>query len=165
MAWKFSLLVVANVTASSDELLQALKDRAARDSCKLHLLVPATGHGRGGREGAQARLDAALERMRDAGLEVEGTVGDPDPIAAVHDSWDPKLYDEIVISTLPTGASRWLQADLPHRVEKMTGVHVTHVVAEEEKEQPRVEHVERERKDYGLLSPLAALGGKRSRRT
>jgi hypothetical protein len=165
MAWKFSLLVVANVTAGSDELLQALRDRAERDPTRFRLIVPATGHGRGGREGAQRRLDAALERMRAAGLEVEGAVADPDPVAAVKEAWDPKLYDEIVVSTLPTGASRWLQADLPHRVERMTGVPVTHVVAAEEKEQPRVERVERQPKDYGLLSPLAALGGKRSRRT
>ncbi len=164
MAWKFSLLVVANVTVGSDELLEALKERAGRDSCRFHLVVPATGHGRGGREAAQERLDAALARMQGAELEVEGAVGDPDPVAAVNDVWNPKLYDEIVVSTLPTGASRWLQTDLPHRVERMTGVPVTHVVAQEEREPPRVERVEREAKEYGLLSPLAALGGKRSRR-
>jgi hypothetical protein len=163
MAWKFSVLVVANVTAISDELLQALNDRAARDPCAFRLLVPATGGGRGGREGAESRLDAALQRMRAAGLEVEGEVGDPDPVAAVHDIWDPKRFDEIVISTLPTGASRWLQVDLPHRVEKMTGVQVTHVVAEERKAPPPVEHLERRRERWGLLAPLAALGRRRSR--
>jgi hypothetical protein len=163
MAWKFSVLVVANVTAGSDELLEALEGRAERGACGFTLLVPATGHGRGGREGARARLDAALERMREAGLEVEGQVGDPDPLAAVHDLWDPKRFDEIVISTLPTGASRWLQVDLPHRAEKLTGVQVTHVVAEEPKKAPRVEHVEKEREDYGVLSPFAAITGKRRR--
>jgi hypothetical protein len=165
MAWKFSVLVVANVTAGSDELLQALRKRAQDGSAAFRLLVPATGHGRGGREGARARLDAALEKLRGAGLEVDGEVGDADPIAAVHDVWDPKLYDEIVISTLPTGASRWLQVDLPHRVEKITGVQVSHVVAEEPRKEPRVEHVEHEHESYGMLSPLAALGARGSRRS
>ena len=162
MAWKFSVLVVANVTAGSDELLEALKERASRDRCAFRLLVPATGHGQGGREGAKARLQGALERFRAAGLEAEGMVGDPDPIAAVHDAWDPKLYDEIVLSTLPTGASRWLQVDLPHRVEKMTGAPVTHVVSRD-KPEIRVERLDREEESYGVLSPFAAITGRRGR--
>ena len=43
--------------------------------------------------------------------------------------WDPAKFDEIVVSTLPTGTSKWLQIDLPHRVERITGMPVEHVVA------------------------------------
>jgi hypothetical protein len=161
MPWKFSVLVVANVTAASDELLQALKDRAERVTCGFTLLVPATGGGKAGREAAQAELDKALERMRDAGLEVEGLVGDADPVIAVHDLWDPRRFDEIVISTLPTGASRWLAVDLPHRVEKFTGVQVEHVVAAEPRPPVRLEPAP-EPERYGVLSPLAAITGKRN---
>jgi hypothetical protein len=63
-------------------------------------------------------------------------------------------FDEVVVSTLPTGVSRWLGLDLPRRLEKLTGVSVLHVVA-----QPRAQvNWERppEREDYGVLSPLAA---------
>jgi hypothetical protein len=161
MAWKFSVLVVANVTAASDELLAALKDRAERRQCAFRLLVPATGGGKAGREAAQAGLDKALERMRGAGLEVEGVVGDADPVIAVHDLWDPRRFDEIVISTLPTGASRWLAVDLPHRVEKFTGVQVEHVVAAEPRPPVRTEPAP-EPERYGVLSPLAAITGKRN---
>jgi hypothetical protein len=161
MAWKFSVLVVANVTAASDELLAALKDRAERRRCAFRLLVPATGGGKAGREAAQAGLDKALERMRGAGLEVEGVVGDADPVIAVHDLWDPRRFDEIVISTLPTGASRWLAVDLPHRVEKFTGVQVEHVVAAEPRPPVRTEPAP-EPERYGVLSPLAAITGKRN---
>jgi hypothetical protein len=161
MPWKFSVLVVANVTAASDELLQALKDRAERRACGFTLLVPATGGGKPGREGAHAELDKALERMRGAGLEVEGMVGDADPVIAVHDLWDPRRFDEIVISTLPTGASRWLAVDLPHRVEKFTGVQVEHVVAAEPRPPVRIEPAP-EPERYGVLSPLAAITGKRN---
>ena len=78
MAWEFSVLVVANVTASSDELLDALRERSAAGACRFTLVMPGTGADR------HEHLEAALERMREAGLEnVEGSVGDPDPIVAV----------------------------------------------------------------------------------
>jgi hypothetical protein len=161
MPWKFSVLVLANVTAASDELLRALKDRSERAACGFTLLVPATGGGKVGREAARAGLDKALERLHDAGLEVEGLVGDADPVLAVHEIWDPRRFDEIVISTLPTGASRWLAVDLPHRVEKFTGVQVEHVVAAEPRPPVRTGPAP-EPERYGVLSPLAAITGKRN---
>jgi hypothetical protein len=134
MAWEFHVLVVANVTATSDELLTALKEREKQGACRFTLVMPRSG------TGAAERLEEALEAMRGAGLgKVDGRVGDPDPVVA---------------STLPTGVSRWLGLDLPHRLEKLTGVTVHHVVA-----QPQAEvNWERppEREDYGVLSPLAA---------
>jgi hypothetical protein len=161
MAWKFSVLVVANVTSASDELLAALTSRAERGQCAFTLLVPATGGGKAARGAAQAGLEKALARMQGAGLEVEGMVGDGDPVIAVHDLWDPRRFDEIVISTLPTGASRWLAVDLPHRVEKFTGVQVEHVVAAEPRPPVRTEPAP-EPERYGVLSPLAAITGKRN---
>jgi hypothetical protein len=152
MAWEFSLLVVANVTASSDELLDALRERARQGACRFTLVMPASG------AEARARLDDALGRMSEAGLErVEGVVGDPDPVVAVMDVWDPMKFDEIVVSTLPTGSSRWLGLDLPHRLEKLTAVPVRHVVSDPPPAAvatgPPPEHPER----YGVLSPLAAV--------
>jgi hypothetical protein len=160
MAWTFSVLVVANVTATSEELLEAPRDRAGRDSCRFTLVVPAPAVGPVGREAAEKTLAEALDHLRAAGLEVEGVVGDHDPIAAVTDEFDPQRYDEIVISTLPTGVSKWLQVDLPHRIEKSAGVQVTHVVAEPQKREPPTEKVSKP-ESYGVLSPLQALTGKR----
>jgi hypothetical protein len=160
MAWKFSVLVLANVTAASDELLAALKRRAERGQCGFTLLVPATGGGSAGREAAQKGIDAAVERMEAEGLEVKSMIGDPDPVVALHDVWDPRQFDEIVISTLPTGASRWLALDLPRRVEKLTGVTVEHVVAKEARAPVRTEQVP-EPERYGVLSPLSAITGRR----
>src|SRR5919199_6389017 len=124
MSWEFSLLVVANVTAGSDELIDCLRGRAEEGACRFTLVMPSTGSG--GRE----RLESALGRMREAGLQnVDGRVGDPDPVVAVMDVWDPMKYDEIIVSTLPTGSSRWLGLDLPHRLEKLTSVPVRHVLS------------------------------------
>jgi hypothetical protein len=149
MAWEFHVLVVANITATSDELLSCLKARAERGACQFTLLMPRSG------PDAEKGLAAAQRAMRQAGLgKVKGRLGDPDPIVAVMEVWDPLEFDEIVVSTLPTGVSRWLGLDLPRRLERLTAVTVRHVVA-----QPRQEvHWERpnEHEDYGVLSPLAA---------
>jgi hypothetical protein len=141
MADRAEVLVVANRTAGSPELLEALKARAARGPAKFHLLVPSTPHGvswaadmySGGSE-AEAHLREAVERLRAEGLDVDdGKVGDPDPVAAVEDAVNFKEFDEIIVSTLPTHLSKWLKLDLPHRVEHATGKPVTHVSATETK--------------------------------
>jgi hypothetical protein len=154
VAWEFSVLVVANVTATSDDLIDALGERSSAGACRFTLVMPGTGPDR------RERLTEALERMREAGLDnVEGSVGDPDPVVAVMDLWDPMKFDDIVVSTLPTGSSRWMGLDLPHRLEKLTSVPVRHVVS-----QPRREvHTERapEKPRYGVLAALAALITKR----
>ena len=150
MAWEFHVLVVANVTATADELLSALKARTDSGPCRFTLRMPR------GAEGAAKRLVEAQRTMREAGLgEVRGRLGDPDPIVAVMEVWDPLEFDEIVVSTLPTGVSRWLGLDLPRRLEKLTSVSVEHVVSQPPAEAVRWEHPA-EREDYGVLSPLAA---------
>jgi hypothetical protein len=141
MADRAEVLVVANRTAGSPELLEALKERAERGPVKFHLLVPATPHGAawmadmhsGGSE-AEEHVKAAVERLRDAGLEVDdGKVGDPDPVAAVEDAVNFRKFDEIVVVTLPKHLSKWLKVDLPHRVEHATGLPVQHVTGTETK--------------------------------
>jgi hypothetical protein len=137
MAEKAEILVVANQTAESDELLEALLNRADQGPCKFHLLVPARPHGAnwamdmhsGGPE-AETHLKRAVDRYRDAGLEVDdGKLGDPDPVAAVQDALNFKEFDEVIVSTLPTHLSKWLKLDLPHKVEHSFGKPVTHVEA------------------------------------
>jgi hypothetical protein len=129
MAWQTRALVIANRTADSDQLVEALEGRARTGPVAFQLLVPC---GPSGRDEARGRLEAAIRRMRAAGLEVEGSLArDNDPLVAVSEAWDPGSYDEIIVCTLPTGVSRWLQVDLPHRVAKLTDAPVTHVVAQE----------------------------------
>ena len=150
MAWEFHVLVVANVTATSDELLTALRERASQGACRFTLLMPREG------TGAAERLEQALEAMRAAELEnVAGKVGDPDPIVATMELWDPMQFDEIVVSTLPTGSSRWLGLDLPHRLERLTSVPVRHVVSRPPASEVQWEQAPQPEK-YGVLSPLAA---------
>ena len=133
---KASVLVVANRTAGSDELLEALRERAARSPAKFHLVVPATAHGvsrvtdtHAGSSAAEHDLEGALERLRGAGLEIEGEIGDPEPVAAVQDAANSASYDEVIVSTLHKHVSRWLKLDLPSKAAHATGLPVTHVEA------------------------------------
>ena len=126
MDWKANVLVVANRTADSPELLDALRARAARGPATFTLVLPKNG---ADRATADRMLGGALDRMREAGLAVEGRVGDSDPLVAVQEAWDPSRFDDVIVSTLPTNSSRWLLIDLPHRVAKVTGASVAHVVA------------------------------------
>src|SRR6476646_9441366 len=135
MTWKRNALVVANVTATSDELLSTLRDRAANEPMSFELIVPATPFGGGG-EAASQQLQEALEKLADAGLEARGGIGHGDPMVAVTDAWDPKRHDEIIVSTLPMRLSKWMRAGLPERISKVTGAPVTHIVAEPPKAPP-----------------------------
>ena len=158
MTWKASVLVVANVTAASDELVEALQTRAESGPTEFTLIVPATGGGSAGREAARSSLDTALERLAAAGLEAAGSVGDPDPVVAVHEAWDPGRFDEIVVATLPAATSRWLLVDLPHRIERMTDARVTHVVASPPQREHTTSPAPEKQRHMGVLSPLEVLG-------
>jgi len=129
----FSVLVVANRTADSPELLDALRARAKRGPVRFTLLAPAST----GREATARQLESALQGMHAAGLDVDGRIGERDPMGAVHDAWDPGEFDEVIVSTLPAQTSKWLSVNLPQRVAKITDALVTHVVASEAASPPR----------------------------
>ena len=131
------ILVVANRTATSKELLDALRKRASASPARFSLLVPATPHGldwagnmKAGIEEARLRSTVGAAVIRRAGLEVARTeVGDPDPVAAATDELGRRTYDELVVVTLPRHISHWLRISLPQRLERLTSLPITHVVA------------------------------------
>jgi nucleotide-binding universal stress UspA family protein len=133
---KARVLVVANRTAGSNELLEALRERAAQGPASFHLVVPATARGvswvadmNAGGDAAEHDLEGALEKLRAAGLDIEGEIGDPDPVAAVTDAANLNKFDELIVSTLHKHVSKWLKLDLPSKAAHATGLPVTHVEA------------------------------------
>ncbi len=78
---------------------------------------------------AQTRLDSALSRFHAVGAMAEGAIGDPDPVAAIDAILAEQSFDEIVLSTLPDGPSRWLAMDLPHCIRRHTDVPLTVLTA------------------------------------
>ena len=123
--YRTKLLVVANQTVDSDELYDALHERAERGPISVTLLVPQDAQ-----SGSAHRMNAALDRLHRAGIDTEAMLGDIDPCCAVIELWDPRRWDEIVVSTLPTGTSRWLRIDLPQRIARAVDAPVTHVVSQ-----------------------------------
>jgi hypothetical protein len=126
------ILVVANKTAESPELLDAM--RAKGTDHEYVLVVPASGgvlekaaDPDAAREHTEPHLNAALEKMRADGFTVEGSVGDGDPTAAVQDACNFGTFDEIIIATLPLRVSKWMKLDLPSKAQRATGLPVTHI--------------------------------------
>jgi hypothetical protein len=135
-------LLVAHQTAESRELLEAVKELAARDShARFTLLVPATPVGDllTWEEGetkavARARAQSAAASLKGNGFNlVRVRVGDADPVSAIDDEFlAGHRYDAIVISTLPPGVSRWIKMDVVSRLRrKRPRMHLIHVVAED----------------------------------
>ena len=132
-----AVLVVAHQTAATTPLLQAVSERATRGATRFHLVVPQRARGLhrlldpedSGREEAERVLAQALpELSRAAGGQVTGSVGVAEPLMAIEDAVHRDGYDEIIISTLPLGVSRWLKLDLVSKARAL-GPPVTHVVA------------------------------------
>jgi hypothetical protein len=131
------VLLVANRTAATEGLREAVRARVRRGPARFHLVVPAHPHGMhkvvdpqegDAGEAAQA-LAAALPALSEAaGTPVTGHVGDAEPLMA--DAVNRDHYDEIVISTLPRRISRWLHLDLVSKARGL-GLPVTHVEAAE----------------------------------
>jgi hypothetical protein len=125
-------LAVANRSASGDELLDALKARAAAEADKRERLfivvVPQEGGGGASAQRARTRLSLVIGRLREAGLTGAGMIGDPDPYTAIMNALQYFHVDDIVISTLAETKSGWLRADLVQRVRSATGKDVEHVV-------------------------------------
>jgi hypothetical protein len=131
------VLVVAHQTAATPGLLDAVRERAARSPATFHLVVPQQAHGMHkvvdpedtGVDEAQRVLEVALPKLSEAaGHEVTGSVGDAEPLMAIQDAVNLGEYDEIIISTLPLGISRWLKLDLVSKARGL-GLPVTHVAA------------------------------------
>jgi hypothetical protein len=139
MAEPANVLVVAHQTAATQGLLDCVRERAAKSPARFHLVVPRQPHGlhkavdphEAGEAEARAVLADALPKLSDAaGAEVSGSIGDPEPLMAIQDAVNLGSYDEIIISTLPLGISRWLKLDLISKA-KALGLPVTHIEQKE----------------------------------
>jgi uncharacterized membrane-anchored protein len=139
------VLVVAHRTAATPALLDGIRRRAALGPAHFHLLVPNPAE--------HAELTDAERRHRHtegehvlalalplidqaAGGEADGSVSiRHDPMDAIEEALDGTDFHEIILSTLPPSISRWLHADLPHRVAHL-GLPLTTITAEERKPAP-----------------------------
>ena len=116
------VLVVANKTAATPALMEAVRKRAARGPATFTLLVPNAAHGLHklvdpedqSQSEAEADVELAVPLLEEAaGAPVESMIGVPEPLAAIQDAINIHGFDELIISTLPQRVSKWLHLDLP----------------------------------------------------
>jgi hypothetical protein len=131
------ILIVANQTAAGEHLVLAVKRHMQQSPCRFTLLVPAspppnTATWTEGQSKALAteRMEQALKGLRAAGAEIDGVVGDTNPLLAVEDLLRNEPFDEAIVSTLPSNTSKWLRQDLPRRIREEFGIPTTHIVAD-----------------------------------
>ena len=131
------ILVVANETVAGKPLIDAVKRRADGDSIEVHVISPQNQPKHGYviydehvRDAAQNRLEMTVALLREAGIEADGEVMDPDPYSAVMDALGEEDYDEIVVSTHPETRSGWLRQGLVDRVQRAARRPVEHVVVD-----------------------------------
>ena len=142
-------LVVANQTLGGDQLMGEVRRRMATGPSSFYVVVPntrpadvirllgepapiATAESEAQHRAtltAQSRLHQALAQLRAEGADAQGSLGDAEPLTAIADVLAQQPFDEIIISTLPSGISRWLGMDLPHRAERRFNLPVTTVIS------------------------------------
>ena len=133
------ILVVANQTAGGRELLEEIRNRCQGIDCEVLLISPAMVGSRSqrwasdidkGLDQARKRMDRSVTALQGVGVHVRAEVGDPDPNMAIEDALRMFPADEIVISTLPPGESRWLEHDVVERTRSEVDLPMTHVIVD-----------------------------------
>lgn len=137
------VVVLANQTVESDELLRELRRMGADSQTHFHVVVPASPieMGAADRHGpldvweeteriASARLEHTLQMLHDDGFTAEGALGDYRPLRALATAVAQYSPDQLVIATLPEQNSIWQRFDVVDRARLEHHLPVTHVVAE-----------------------------------
>jgi hypothetical protein len=122
-----NVLVIANQTVVSDELLDRIRLRAAESAASFLIVAPQSDEEE--HADADKRLRRALTELRGSGIDAHGQVVHPDPYTAARQVVNDERVDEIIVSTFPGERSGWLRRDLVQRLRKDTGLPVDHVVS------------------------------------
>lgn len=143
-------LVLANQTLPSPGLRDLVAEKVSTGRAEFHVLVPQghtapvpaapVGHGDlpmvevsaeerlAALHEAEQRLDEFRTSFAHLGPQLTAEVGVGEPIAAARRVMERAAFDEIIVSTLPSGISRWLRMDLPARLERSFRIPVTVLV-------------------------------------
>jgi hypothetical protein len=125
-------LVLANQTAAGGALEEHLEKLAAEGPHRFIVVVPQdSGDGRAVKA-ARERLNRLLESLRSDKIVVAGMIGDPDPYTAAMNALQYFHISEVVVSTLPSNRSAWVEKGLVDKLERDSGKPVQHVEAREQ---------------------------------
>ena len=138
------ILVVANETVASDQLLDTVRGEAAAGVDLVTVLAPVNAPSTGyvvyedtRRAAAGRRLERTLAALREAGIAAHGLVVDTSPEDAVRDALaqlEP-APDRVVVSTHPAQKSGWLRKHVVDKIRDAAGeTPVEHIVVDLESE-------------------------------
>ncbi|OBJ41872.1 amino acid permease [Mycolicibacterium mucogenicum] len=143
------VLVLANETVGSEELLDELRAIGADNATTYHVVVPVSPIETGAAAShspldvweatkvlAQQRLDQTLAALHSANLEADGKLGDYRPLRALAAGVDEFHPDQIVIATEPPEQSIWHRFDVVDRARSDYNIPVTNVIAMTPAEEP-----------------------------
>jgi nucleotide-binding universal stress UspA family protein len=136
------ILVIANETVGGGPLREEIRRRSEGYDEHVLVVCPAlnsplrhwASDEDDARAKAQDRLSASLARLREAGIDAKGEVGDGEPLQAMEDALRLFGADEIIISTHPEGRSHWLERGIVDAARERFAVPITHVVVDLEAE-------------------------------
>jgi hypothetical protein len=140
------ILVIANETVGGQTLRETIRERSEGWRAKVLVVTPAlntplkhwVSDDDQARDAAQERLDRSLARLREAGIEARGEIGDGEPLQAIEDALRTFGADEIIISTHPEGRSNWLEKGVVSNARERFAVPIAHVVVDLERESEEV---------------------------
>ena len=138
------ILVIANETVASTQLLDAVRGEAEAGVDLVTVLAPVNAPSGGyvvyedtRRAAAGRRLDRTLNALHEAGISAHGLVVDTSPEDAVRDALatlEPPP-DRIVVSTHPAQKSGWLRKNVVDKIRAAAGsTPVEHIVVDLESE-------------------------------
>ena len=137
------ILVIANETVGGEALRSVIREHVENVREEVLVVAPAlnsplrhwVSDEDPARAEAQRRVEASVQRLRDAGLEhVRGEIGDSEPLQAIEDALRTFGADEMIISTHPPGRSKWLERGIVEAARERFAVPITHVVTDLEAE-------------------------------
>src|SRR3954454_4278223 len=138
------LLVIANETAASTKLRDALRAEVGTDD-RVTVIAPVNEPNQGyvvyedtRRASSGRRLEKTLKRLREAGVPAHGFVVDTGPVQAAKDALaqlEPAV-DEIIVSTHGPERSGWMRRDVVEEIKRASRLPVKHVTVESDPDQP-----------------------------
>lgn len=142
-------LIIANQTLASPGLRQIIAERDTVDTAEFHVLVPEAPPTTQvvdpmglqvsippdrerlvALQEAEERLESFRQAFVHLGGRLSGEVSLGDPLTATRRVMEYASFDEIIVSTLPAGVSRWLKMDLPTRLQRAFDVPVIPLIQE-----------------------------------
>jgi phosphopantetheine adenylyltransferase len=111
-----AVLVVANETLAAEELVDAVRRRAAEGPIRAVVIAPVNDPHSGyvvyrnsRRASAGRRVDRMVAELREGGIPAHGDVFEGGPVTAVEDVLAQEPIDEVFVSTHPQETSGWLR--------------------------------------------------------